>query len=137
MTRWNIVFLFKLHVSRYLDIAFHFKVNKDQRLSINFDEFLKIIADYQNEEQSVDDICEAFSAFDEEGSGIVPTKDLRHALVSLGEKLSEDEVYELIKLADPKKDGKIRYKSFVEGIEGKKRKGKKRKNSRSTDGLST
>ena len=45
------------------------------------------------------------------------------------EKLNEEEMCELLKMADIKKDGLIRYKSFVETFEGKKKKGKRKSSS--------
>ena len=41
--------------------------------------------------------------------------------------MDEEEFTELLRLADVKKDGVIKYKSFVEMVEGKKRKGKKKR----------
>ena len=110
-----------------LIIMIHFQVNKDRSGSINFDEFVYMIANYVNEEQSGEDICEAFSVFDDGGNGIIPAKELKYFLTNLGEKLTDDEMGELMKLADTKKDGVIRYNSFVESIEGKKKKGRKTK----------
>ena len=41
--------------------------------------------------------------------------------------MDDEEFTELLRLADVKKDGVIKYKSFVEMVEGKKRKGKKKR----------
>ena len=54
-------------------------------------------------------------------------EDLKFALTNLGDKMDEEEFAELLRLADVKKDGVIKYKLFVEMVEGKKRKGKKKR----------
>ena len=52
---------------------------------------------------------------------------MKFALTNLGDKMDDEEFTELLRLADVKKDGVIKYKSFVEMVEGKKRKGKKKR----------
>ena len=98
----------------------------DRSGDLNFDEFLNLIAHHTQEEQAINAIYEAFEAFDEEGLGIIPANELRHVLTNLGEKLTDVEIDELLKQADAKKDGRIRYKDFVSNMEGKKKKGKKK-----------
>ena len=58
-------------------------------------------------------------------NGLVHGEYLRHALTNLGDKLNEEEIEELLKMADARRDGMIRYRSFVETVEGKKKKGKR------------
>ena len=53
-------------------------------------------------------------------------EELRHALTNLGDKLTDEEMNELTKMADTRNDGIIRYKAFVENVEGKKRKAKRK-----------
>ena len=74
----------------------------------------------------MEDICEAFSAFDGTGNGVIEKEDLRYALTNLGDKLNEEEMEELLKMADVRNDGRIRYKLFVENVEGKKKKMKRK-----------
>lgn len=96
-----------------------FQVDKNRNGSIDFDEFLNLVENHTNKEVTADDLCEAFGVFDDAGKGIIPIHDLKYALTNLGEKLNEEEMCELLKMADIKKDGLIRYKSFVESIEAK------------------
>ena len=74
----------------------------------------------------MEDIFEAFSAFDDTGNGVIEKEDLRYALTNLGDKLNEGEIEELLKMADVRNDGRIRYKLFVENVEGKKKKMKRK-----------
>ena len=100
-------------------------MDKDRNGKIDFDEFLDLISGYTNTDHSIEDICDAFSAFDDDENGLVHGEDLRYALTNLGDKLNEEEIEELLKMADARSDGMIRYKSFVETVEGKKKKGKR------------
>lgn len=49
--------------------------------------------------------------FDREGSGYIDGKELRHALLNLGEKLTEEEVDDLMKEAGVDTDGQLNYSS--------------------------
>ena len=40
--------------------------------------------------------------------------------------MNEEEIDELLKMADSRNDGLIRFKTFVENVEGKKKKGKRK-----------
>ena len=100
-------------------------MDKDRNGKIDFDEFLDLISGYTNTDHPIEDIFDAFSVFDDNDNGLVHMEDLRHALTNLGDKLNEEEMEELLKMADARSDGMIRYKSFVESVEGKKKKGKR------------
>lgn len=61
-------------------------------------------------------LLDAFSVFDRAGSGEIGTEELKHIMTSLGEKLSEEEAGEMVKLADPNGSGVIRYENFVDKL---------------------
>ncbi|XP_078486824.1 neo-calmodulin-like [Ciona intestinalis] len=63
-----------------------------------------------------DELTEAFRVFDKDLKGHIMASDLRHHLTTLGEKLSPEEVDELIKDADSSGDGKINYTEFCFSI---------------------
>lgn len=46
-------------------------------------------------------------------TGYIQAAELRHVLTSIGEKLTEEEVDELLREADVGGDGKIKYEDFV------------------------
>jgi len=52
---------------------------------------------------------EAFAVFDRDGSGKISSRELKQAMSSLGEKLNDDEIAEMIKEADKNGDGEIDY----------------------------
>jgi len=72
--------------------------------------FLKVLSEPKKIHQ--DDVLKAFKIFDKEKGGTCPSHDLKHALITLGEKLPESEADLFIKLGS--QDGKINYKEFVQ-----------------------
>jgi len=60
---------------------------------------------------SEEEIREAFKVFDRDNNGYISAAELRHVMTSIGEKLTDDEVDEMIKEADQDGDGRIDCKS--------------------------
>jgi len=61
------------------------------------------------ESNPVEDLREAFKMFDRNGDGKIDPKELRRVMTNLGEKLTDDEVDEMIQTADKDGDGKVNY----------------------------
>ena len=51
--------------------------------------------------------------FDRDGNGLIDRDELQQVMRQLGEKLSDDEIEEMIQEADKNGDGMIDYKEFV------------------------
>ena len=56
---------------------------------------------------SEEEIREAFKVFDRDNNGFISAAELRNVMTSIGEKLTDDEVDEMIKEADQDGDGRI------------------------------
>ena len=56
-----------------------------------------------------DDLLEAFRVFDRDGDGHISTTELRMVMLNIGEKMSEEEVENMIKEADEDGDGQVNY----------------------------
>ena len=54
-------------------------------------------------------IREAFRVFDKDGNGFISAAELRHVMTNLGEKLTDEEVDEMIREADIDGDGQVNY----------------------------
>lgn len=65
---------------------------------------------------SKDSIIEALKTFDKNGSGFVNGSDLRHALTTVGNRLTDEEAVSMITEMDSNNDGQINYKQFVEDV---------------------
>ena len=77
--------------------------------TIEFPEFLTMMVRKVKAPDSESELVNAFRVFDHEGNGFVSAHYLRHVLTSLGEKLNQVDIDELIKQADIHKDGEINY----------------------------
>ena len=54
------------------------------------------------------EIGAAFAVFDRDGSGTISTSDFRHIMSNLGERLTDDEMDEMVRDANVDADGKLR-----------------------------
>ncbi|KAM4015670.1 calmodulin-like isoform 1-T2 [Anomaloglossus baeobatrachus] len=66
-----------------------------------------------------EDIREAFRMFDEDGDGYLSAAELRHVMIHLGEKSTDEEVDEMFREADIDEDGEINYEEFVQMMPAK------------------
>ncbi|EDP41562.1 hypothetical protein MGL_4111 [Malassezia globosa CBS 7966] len=63
-----------------------------------------------------EEFIRGFQVFDKDGTGQIGVGELRYVLTSLGEKLSNEEVDELLKGVAVGEDGSINYEAFVRQI---------------------
>jgi calmodulin len=81
--------------------------------TVEFPEFLTMMARKMKDVDSEEEIIEAFKVFDKDGNGFISAAELRHIMTNLGEKLTDEEVDEMIREADIDGDGQINYEEFV------------------------
>jgi len=64
------------------------------------------------------DFNEAFKTFDREGQGFISSAEMRHVLTCLGEKMSDEEVDEIMKNTDTVEDldGNIKFADFISKV---------------------
>merc|ERR1711865_1166306 len=89
------------------------EVDADGSGTIDFPEFLNLMARKMKDTDSEEEIKEAFKVFDKDGNGFISAAELRHVMTNLGEKLTDEEVDEMIREADIDGDGQINYEEFV------------------------
>ncbi|XP_033733497.1 calmodulin-A-like isoform X1 [Pecten maximus] len=89
------------------------EVDADGNGTIDFEEFLHMMARKMKETDSEEDLREAFRVFDKDGNGYISAAELRHVMTNLGEKLTDEEVDEMIKEADLDGDGMVNYEDFM------------------------
>lgn len=65
--------------------------------TIDFPEFLTMMARKMKDTDSEEEIREAFRVFDKDGNGFISAAELRHVMTNLGEKLTDEEVDEMIR----------------------------------------
>ncbi|XP_065322302.1 myosin-2 essential light chain-like isoform X2 [Gordionus sp. m RMFG-2023] len=99
-----------------LDVKKHAPLeNHDERLS--FDVFLPILLNFMKNSQppSIQDFIEGLRVFDKDNNGSMSSAELRHLLTTIGERLSEEEVEQLISgQEDP--NGNVVYEDFIKMV---------------------
>ena len=77
--------------------------------TIDFPEFLTMMAKKMKDTDSEEELKEAFRVFDKDGNGFISAAELKLVMTNLGEKLTEEEVDEMIREADIDGDGQVNY----------------------------
>nr|CAH7744802.1 unnamed protein product [Callosobruchus chinensis] len=97
------------------------QVDSDGNGTIEFNEFLQMMSKKMKDADGEEELREAFryeycirfEVFDKNNDGLISSNELRHVMTSLGERLSEEEVDDMIKEADLDGDGQVNYEEFV------------------------
>lgn len=91
---------------------FTMQLKPDERVS--FEVFLPIYQaiSKQRTADTADDFIEGLRHFDKDASGFISSAELRHLLTTLGEKLADDEVEQLLQNQEDSQ-GNVNYEEFV------------------------
>nr|ABF18115.1 myosin light chain [Aedes aegypti] len=91
---------------------FTMQLKPDERVS--FEVFLPIYQaiSKQRTADTADDFIERLRHFDKDASGFISSAELRHLLTTLGEKLADDEVEQLLQNQEDSQ-GNVNYEEFV------------------------
>ena len=85
------------------------EVDADGNGTIDFSEFLTMMARKMKDTDSEEEIKEAFKVFDKDNNGFISAEELMTVMASLGEKLTKSEIDEMIREADTDGDGQVNY----------------------------
>uniref|UniRef100_A0A0A9DDR9 EF-hand domain-containing protein n=1 Tax=Arundo donax TaxID=35708 RepID=A0A0A9DDR9_ARUDO len=97
------------------------EVDADRNGTIDFPEFLNLMARKMKDTDSEEELKEAFRVFDKDQNGFISAAELRRVMTNLGEKLTDEEVDEMVREADVDGDGHINYQEFVKVMMAKRR----------------
>lgn len=84
--------------------------------SIDFDEFVIMMAAKLRTMDSEEEMKEAFKFFDKKGTGFITFDKLKSVMVTIGENCSDAELKEMIMEADMDKDGQVDYEEFLKMV---------------------
>ena len=87
------------------------EVDSDGNRTIDFLEFLSVMT--RKMKVTDEDLIEAFKVFYRDGNGFISAAESRKVLTNLGEKLTDEEVDEMIREADVNGDCQINHEEFV------------------------
>ena len=92
------------------------EIDADGNGEIDFPEFLTMMLRKMNEGNPEKELMDVFMVFDKDGSGTISAEELRAAMKVIGEKLTDDEIEDAIKLADSGGDGEVDYDEFIQFV---------------------
>ncbi|XP_031243434.1 calmodulin-like [Mastomys coucha] len=95
------------------------EVDLDSNGTVDFPEFLTMMARKLKDTDSEEEIREAFRVFYKDSNGYISIADLHHVMANLGEKLTDEEVDEMVREADIDGDGQVNYEEFVQMMTAK------------------
>lgn len=88
-------------------------VDADRSGTLSLEDFLKLMSTQVSRVETEEDVRDAFRVFDKASDNFISAAELRHLLTNLGEKLSEEQVDELIADADVDSDHHINYEELI------------------------
>ena len=88
------------------------EVDADGNGEIDFPEFLIMMSKHIEDTNGEETLRDAFRLFDKDGNGYISAAELRNVMTNLGEKLTDDEIDEMVKEADTDGDGEINFEEF-------------------------
>eukprot|EP00899_Mesostigma_viride_P014047 jgi/Mesvir1/22643/Mv14078-RA.1 len=92
------------------------EIDADGNGEIDFPEFLTMMLRKMNAGNPQKELMDVFMVFDKDGSGTISVDELRAAMKVIGEKLTDAEIEDAIKLADVSGDGEVDYDEFIQFI---------------------
>lgn len=72
-----------------------------------------MIVKEMNKTDTEEEMREAFKIFDRSGNGFITAKELKHGMVYMGERLSDEEVEEMMREAGSDGDGRISFEGKI------------------------
>ncbi|CAH8387125.1 unnamed protein product [Eruca vesicaria subsp. sativa] len=76
------------------------EVDADGNRTIDFPDFLNLMAREMKDTNTEEDLKEAFRVLDKDQNGFISAAELRHVMTNLGQKLTHEEVDEMIREAN-------------------------------------
>ena len=105
---------FNLSNQELIDMISDVDENEDDK--ITFEEFLILMHSRLKKADIENELNEAFNAYDKNGKGVISVKEFKRIINTLGDKICDEEVDEIIQKVDPKNNGYIDYKELTKII---------------------
>ena len=91
-------------------------IDKNQDNAVDFDEFcvmIKASSKYSIQQNEQEELREQFRLFDLDGNGSISPDELKKVMSTMGEKITDADIDELLGKYDLNKNGMIEYNEFV------------------------
>ncbi|KAJ8044772.1 Calmodulin [Holothuria leucospilota] len=92
------------------------EADADGNGSIDFNEFLSMMAQKMTKHDIQDEMKQAFRVFDSDQTGCLSSDDIRHIMTTYGETLTKEEVDEMLAVADVNRNGQIPYMDYIKEV---------------------
>lgn len=89
------------------------EIDKDGSGRISFNDFLHLMTMKMAEKDTKEEILKAFRLFDDDDTGKISFKNLKKVARELGERLTDEELHEMIDEADLNNDGEVDQEEFL------------------------
>lgn len=87
--------------------------NNKPELMLTYISFISYLNKRSKEVDMEDELMESFKSFDIDGDGKLNIKEMKYLLLTLGERLEDIEIEEIISQVDSTGEGAINYRDFV------------------------
>ena len=88
-------------------------IDKNGSGTVDFSEFLEMMTVKMGERDSREEMLKAFRLFDDDETGKISFKNLKRVAMELGEKMTDEELQEMIDEADRDGDGEVNQDEFL------------------------
>ena len=88
------------------------EVDSDYSGTIEFNEFVALMESKMRDNDSEEEIFEAFKIFDKKGNGHISRNDIKNVMKSLHDPLTQEELDDIMKTWDLDKDGYLNFDEF-------------------------
>lgn len=92
--------------------------NVDENGNVNMDEFMRLVGQrgIKGDMEMEEELEEALRVFDKNGEGCLDATELKNIMRTLGEPIDDDDIHEMMKVAEVAGDGKINYYEFMKKL---------------------
>ncbi|XP_041449033.1 calmodulin-A-like [Drosophila obscura] len=92
------------------------EIDLDGDGTIDFSEFLHMMSHRMQDIGSEESLLQGFKIFDRDGNGYISTLELKTTMMMLGEKVTDEEVREIMAEIDQDRDGRISYAEYLSAM---------------------
>ena len=92
------------------------KVDPQETGSFTIDLLEKVVQERGKDKETLQDLVEAFKVFDSDHDGKITVRDFKHAMMQMGEKMTEKDIEEIINDSDLVNDECILIEDFAKMI---------------------